>query len=162
MTELKKEGALLELLNLHGCKVKAIEDLTTDSVDLGNLSGELRTATLIFEDGERLECILKVTKEEMAAMSAQRGMTREAKFYSDLAPGLQAEGCANFPRSVLAIRDAKTGFQVIVMEKLNHVVQAGTVFGAHAFHNWGKDTDAMIKDGGEGYTPKAVMEHAFD
>jgi len=67
MTELKKDGALLELLQLHGCKVSAIEDLATDSVDMGNLSGDLRTATLVFEDGERLEVILKVTKEEMAA-----------------------------------------------------------------------------------------------
>lgn len=125
----------------------------------GGLSGLMRRATVVLEDGSNFgTLVLKTTAPGNEALAKSLGLDREALFAQTMLPSLsRTVGC---PRTYAASVDAKDGSKAILMEDLGAHIQSGYLFGPGSPHNHGVDLDAAVAAAG-GVSPQRVAAAAF-
>lgn len=116
-------------------------------------NGATLRLNVVSRDGDRTSFIMKQVPQGERQLSVGLGLAREAFFYNELAPQLQAaindddddDSAPLFPRIHYSWGDMSSGGKVIVMEDLTGgFVDSGILFGPGNPNNWDRNLDQLI------------------
>jgi hypothetical protein len=132
------------------CESCHVEDVSNGTRSGGGIArnGATLRLNVVSRDGDRTSLIMKQVPQGGLQLSVGLGLAREAFFYNELAPQLEAaidDSAPLFPRIHYSWGNMSTGEKVIVMEDLTGgFVDSGILFGPGNPNNWNRNLDQLI------------------